>query len=660
MKLSNVTKQFDNRILFQGLSFEINNGILLIKGQNGSGKSTLIRMILGKDRDYSGTIDYQIEDPIISYTGSEGILCFELSMKENYQLLIGKQFNKTANELMNLLSFEPYINKEISQLSGGERQKAELIFALSKNADIYILDEPFSSLDPTSRKNLVHFLNKFKEDHLVLITNHIDLEEKIEANTICSISKEPTVEIISDSIPIGQRQTSKEKQRTLFLALKSYFKGNKLIAVLSTFLTFASMLLFCIASALVNSKSYLENELISLEHDPYEYHQVDFTITDNRKNTSIPIEISSSPHQRYHDFVEGYDLITDPRCDSIKLYSGSGSQIISMTIQGIEYPVTKIDQEEFSSYLIDEYELQNNELEKCIILPMNLFNTLICQDGPYSLNTESNTREYLTTRPSLTLVEGVLLLQSTTKKSNIKVIHSKNPLTFGFTGYPAGTNFSFLIRGSDSEKKVTLTTTIDAVEEITMSEELYKLFFSNSFTKRLSFLLSKEEIKTISQKSDLYGINNIIYAPTNNYSLSPFLFFLSLSLFIINIVYQLIVRKGLKSWKQSLDEVYDNNAVSNRKKERDFLLIECIPFLISIILFLIYLFGLIPLMNFITQWLEDSVLYSDIRYQAIRGTIPFLTFEPISLLLFGIMVLSVIINVIHLHPKKTARYSSKS
>ena len=87
MKLSNVTKQFDDRILFQDLSFEINNGILLIKGQNGSGKSTLIRMILGKDRDYSGTIDYQIEDPIISYTGSEGILCFELSMKENYQLI---------------------------------------------------------------------------------------------------------------------------------------------------------------------------------------------------------------------------------------------------------------------------------------------------------------------------------------------------------------------------------------------------------------------------------------------------------------------------------------------------------------------------------------------------------------------------------------------
>ncbi|MDY2895895.1 MAG: hypothetical protein SOT51_03205 [Candidatus Enterosoma sp.] len=66
-------------------------------------------------------------------------------------------------------------------------------------------------------------------------------------------------------------------------------------------------------------------------------------------------------------------------------------------------------------------------------------------------------------------------------------------------------------------------------------------------------------------------------------------------------------------------------------------------------------------MNYITQWLEDSVLYSDIRYQAIRGTIPFITFEPISLLLFGIMMLSVIINVIHLHPKKkTTRYSSKS
>ena len=654
MKLSNVTKQFDDRILFQDLSFEINSGILLIKGQNGSGKSTLIRMILGKDLDYSGTIDYQIDNPIISYTGSEGILCFELSLKENYQLLLGKQFNKTAKELMSLLSFEPYINKEISQLSGGERQKAELIFALSKTADIYILDEPFSSLDPTSRKNLVHFLNKFKEDHLVLITNHIDLEEKIEADTICSITKDPTVEIISDRNQIEQRQTSNEKQRTLFLALKSYFKGNKLIAVLSTILTFTSMLLFCIASALVNSKSYLENELISLEHDPYEYHQVDFTITDNRKNTSIPIEISSSPHQRYHDFVEGYDLITDPRCDSIKLYSSSGSQIISMTIQGIEYPVTKIDQEEFSSYLIDEYELQHNELEKCIILPMDLFNTLICQDGPYSLNTESNTREYHTSRPSLVLHEGVLSLQSTTKRSNIKVVHSENSLTFGYPGYPEGTDFSFLIRGESSEQKVTLTTTIDAVEEINMSEEIYKLFFSNFNSKRISFLLSKEEIRTISQKSDLYGINNIIYAPTNNYSLSPFLFFLSLSLFIINIVYQLIVRKGLKSWKQSLDEVYENNTVSKIKKERDFLLIECIPLLISIILFLIYFFGLIPLMNFITQWLEDSVLYSDIRYQAIRGTIPFLTFEPISLLLFGIMVLSVIINVIHLHPKKNS------
>lgn len=157
-----VHKSFGDLILFSGVNFEIQGGERVgIIGPNGCGKTTLINMLLGKDKDYGGTIEL---GSWVKYLYMGQVILFE---NENLTAL---QFITTSKDIMeqearnHLARFQFYgddVDKKIRVFSGGERVRLYLACAMLENPDCFILDEPTNHLDMLAREAVEIALAEF-------------------------------------------------------------------------------------------------------------------------------------------------------------------------------------------------------------------------------------------------------------------------------------------------------------------------------------------------------------------------------------------------------------------------------------------------------------------------------------------------------------------
>ena len=182
--IENLHKKFGKNQVLSGVDLTINEGgIFAVLGPNGSGKTTLIKSVLGmvipnkgkitvlgenikKNSDYRHKIDYL---PQIANFPSN------LKVKELIKMI--KDLRKPTNEderLIELFKLEPFLDKKLGQLSGGTKQKVNLVLTFMFDSPIVILDEPTSGLDPISMIRLKDLIKAEKEKgKTILITSHI-------------------------------------------------------------------------------------------------------------------------------------------------------------------------------------------------------------------------------------------------------------------------------------------------------------------------------------------------------------------------------------------------------------------------------------------------------------------------------------------------------
>lgn len=177
------------------VSFSIQKGeIIGIIGRNGVGKTTLLKCILGLIHFDSGDIIY--DEKILLKCGNglplkvSGILddiklIEEFSGYDNIREhlnLYGNYDKKRVKELIIFFELESHIYKKVSSYSLGTRKKISIIMTLAVNANLYILDEPFNSLDPVIVSKLckhIKYLSQ-KENKAFLLSSHLLSEcEKI-------------------------------------------------------------------------------------------------------------------------------------------------------------------------------------------------------------------------------------------------------------------------------------------------------------------------------------------------------------------------------------------------------------------------------------------------------------------------------------------------
>jgi Cu-processing system ATP-binding protein len=182
--IKNLHKRFGKNKVLKGLNLEIKDGgIFAILGPNGSGKTTLIKAILGMVIPNKGSIEVlgkNIKNQAsyrnqIDYLPQIANFPSNLKVKELIKMI--KDLRGATNEdeeLIKLFQLEPFLNKKLGTLSGGTKQKVNIVLTFMFDSPLIILDEPTTGLDPISLISLKELIQKEKaKGKTILITSHI-------------------------------------------------------------------------------------------------------------------------------------------------------------------------------------------------------------------------------------------------------------------------------------------------------------------------------------------------------------------------------------------------------------------------------------------------------------------------------------------------------
>ncbi len=191
VKCNNLCKEFDNKKVLKDVNLTIPKGkIIGLLGKNGMGKTTLLKLINDLLTPTSGEVLINGKKPninskkIISYLPERTYL--DKSMKVSQILTFFNEFYDNFNKdkaIKLLKDLDLDINSKVSKMSKGMQEKLQLILVMSREAQIYILDEPLGGVDPATRDYILDtILSNFSEGASVIISTHLisDIERILD------------------------------------------------------------------------------------------------------------------------------------------------------------------------------------------------------------------------------------------------------------------------------------------------------------------------------------------------------------------------------------------------------------------------------------------------------------------------------------------------
>ena len=184
VNIQNLHKQFNKNIVLNGVNLHINEGgIFAVLGPNGSGKTTLIKSILGMVIPNKGEINVLGENiknnstyrNKIDYLPQIANFPNNLKVYELIRMIKDLRGDTSNDEnLIELFKLEPFLDKKLGNLSGGTKQKVNIVLTFMFDSPLIILDEPTTGLDPISLLRLKKLIQEEKaKGKTILITSHI-------------------------------------------------------------------------------------------------------------------------------------------------------------------------------------------------------------------------------------------------------------------------------------------------------------------------------------------------------------------------------------------------------------------------------------------------------------------------------------------------------
>lgn len=194
VELNNICVTFNDKKVLDSISVELHKGqITTLIGPNGAGKSTLVKVLLGLQTTYTGTITKPKKIKI-------GYVPQKLKLNESLPLnvtrflnLAGKFSKQELIEALKLVGAEHLLSANMHALSGGETQRVLLARALLQRPDLLVLDEPAQGVDVQGQIDLYNLIDSIrhrfgcaifmvshdlhlvmaKTDHVICLQHHI-------------------------------------------------------------------------------------------------------------------------------------------------------------------------------------------------------------------------------------------------------------------------------------------------------------------------------------------------------------------------------------------------------------------------------------------------------------------------------------------------------
>jgi len=182
IEIQGLTKTYFNKKALNNVNLIIEKSrIVGILGPNGSGKTTLLKILAGILRPSSGEVLIDGHKPgvytksIVSYLPDRNFLYDWMKVQDAVDFFKDFYNDFDENRAYKLLDFMKLDrNLKVNTLSKGMKEKLNLTLVLSRNAKVYILDEPIAGVDPVARDQILDaIINNYNEESTMLITTHL-------------------------------------------------------------------------------------------------------------------------------------------------------------------------------------------------------------------------------------------------------------------------------------------------------------------------------------------------------------------------------------------------------------------------------------------------------------------------------------------------------
>lgn len=191
LEIRNLDKNYGKYEILKDVDLSLDKGkIIGLCGPNGAGKTTLIKILAGLLRDYKGEIS--VGGHPIGYA-SKAMISYLPDLNYFDDNITGKRAIVLYNDMypdfdrqifVDLLErMKLDINMPLKKMSKGMKEKFQLALCLSRQAEIYLIDEPIAGVDPASRDLIIEtILGTYNEDALMLISTHLiqDIEPVLD------------------------------------------------------------------------------------------------------------------------------------------------------------------------------------------------------------------------------------------------------------------------------------------------------------------------------------------------------------------------------------------------------------------------------------------------------------------------------------------------